>query len=41
MLLISVIELTKYSSRRLHYQSTGCRISSELENQNYIYEEYN
>ena len=41
MLLISVIELTKYSSRRLHYESTGRRILSELENQNYIYEEYN
>jgi len=33
--------LTKYSSRRLRYQTTGCRIPSELENQNYIYEEYN
>jgi hypothetical protein len=41
MLLISVIELTKDSSRRLHYQITGCRVSSELENQNYIYEENN
>jgi len=32
---------TKYSSRRLHYESTGRRISSVLENQNYIYEGYN
>jgi hypothetical protein len=34
-------ELKDKNSDLVHYQSTSCRISSELENQKYIYEEYN